>query len=186
MFHNKFNYYIQIILGVISVFFIFSDTNFFPFLGTLIFVGAMNLFGFVHDWYFGGNMTSVNRIFTNNTFFISNKYLGFASKYGINQYILPVEYITRIILSEDEKEPHKNYLQIHYKKNKQEEALNFEINNYIFRNKTYLFNALKIFSTFQKIPIQIKSQSKETAIFIHKIRYEGGSNFKFDKRKKQK
>ncbi len=148
-----------------------SDAAFFP----LIYVPFL-LEGVIwlHDWYYGRNIESTYQHFKNNTFYITKKSIGFASKYGINEFVLPVQDIDEIVFHEKDDFFSNSYCQVYYQKEGMTKVLKFNIDSGVFS----LFTALNTLSVSHNIPVQIKSIKENTLYYANKMIAEGNPNFR--------
>ena len=130
----------------------------------------------LHDWYYGQKIESTYKYFSDNTFYITKKSIGFATKYGIEEFVLPVQEIQGIIFHEKDNLFSNSYCKINYKKNGLNQTLKFKVDSGIFQSGTILFSALNSLSSTHSIPIYIESKKENTLYHIQKMVANGNSN----------
>ncbi len=157
-----------------ALFIIKSEASFFP----LIYIPfILEGITWLHDWYYGRKIETIYQNFAKNTFYITKKTIGFASRYGIYEYVLPVENIDQITFHEKNGFLTNSYCQIFYKKDGMSKTLKFKIDTSIFSNSYELFLALNTLSINQKLNIRIESKKENTLYYANKMIAEGNSNF---------
>lgn len=167
----------QYIFLAIYIFMVFSmKTVFYPlfFIIPLIFQGSI----WLHDWYYGGKLESTYKHFSNNTFYITKKSIGFATKYGFEEFVLPAQDIEGIVFHEKNSFFADSYCKIHYKRNGISQTIKFKIDSGIFQNGTILFSALNTLSTNHNTPIYIESKKSNTLFHVEKMIANGNSNIR--------
>ncbi|WP_375560384.1 hypothetical protein ACE193_22215 [Bernardetia sp. OM2101] len=177
IFHNPLMKAGQYIFLAIYMFMVFSmKTVLYPlfFIIPLIFQGSI----WLHDWYYGGKLESTYQHFANNTFYITKKSIGFATKYGIEEFVLPAQDIEGIVFHEKNNLFADSYCKIHYKRNEISQTIKFKIDSGIFQNGTILFSALNALSTNHNTPIYIESKKENTLYHVQKVIANGNSNIR--------
>jgi hypothetical protein len=174
--HNPFMKWGKIAAFVfVYIFFIAqSEGSFFP----LIYIPFI-LEGIIwlHDWHYGKKIKSTYQYFQNNTFYITKKTIGFASKYGIYEFVLPAEQIEEIVFHEKDSFLSNSYCQVYYQKDGMSKVLKFKIDGDIFTNSSLLVSALNTLSINYNVPIRIESRKENTLYHVQKMISSGNPNF---------
>ncbi|WP_338791922.1 hypothetical protein V9L05_17630 [Bernardetia sp. Wsw4-3y2] len=163
-------------IGIIFFFMYQSPLVIFAFLFTFV----LQIFEMLHNWYFGKRSKSVYKYFKSNTFYITNKSVGFSESYGTNYYTLPLENINRIDLNEW---GNMEFIScsIYYKVEEKERKLHFSFPQEIFQNLTSLVDSLKLATGSTQLPIHVKSKSRSMTSHIQRLIVEGNRNFHLEK-----
>lgn len=148
-----------------------------------LFSAVLAIIEMIHDWHYGKKVTSNFKKIKNNTFYITNKSIGFSEAYGMNKHTLSVENIDKLVFHEGNGMFKSTYCEIHYKKKGKDEKFKFSLPFTSFEDSISFFNSLKILSASTQIPIQIESKNNKTLSFTQKIINEGYSNFKLERLK---
>ncbi|PIY08083.1 MAG: hypothetical protein COZ18_14160 [Flexibacter sp. CG_4_10_14_3_um_filter_32_15] len=140
---------------------------------------VLQIFEMLHNWYFGKRSTSVYKHFKSNTFYITNKSVGFSESYGTNYYTLPLENINKIDVNEW---GNMEFIScsIYYNMKGKERKLHFSFPQEIFQNLTSFVDSLKLATGSAQFPIHIKSKSRSMSSHIQRLISEGNTNFKLE------
>lgn len=133
---------------------------------------------FLHDWYYGQKTKSTYQYFRNNTFYITKKSVGFSTKYGFEEFVLPVQEIEGITFYEKDSIFSSSYCKIYYKRNGANKSMKFNIDSGIFQSGNILFSALNALSKNKNIPIEIESNKENTLYHVQKMVADGNSNIR--------
>jgi hypothetical protein len=139
---------------------------------------ALQAVTFLHDWYYGNKIKSTYQYFKNNTFYITKKSIGFASKYGFQEFVLPFQEIEGIIFHEKDNFFSNSYCKVYYKKNGVNQSMKFNVDSGMFNNATVLFSALNSLSSTYSVPIHIESNKENTLYHVEKLIANGNSTIR--------
>jgi hypothetical protein len=163
------------LIGIVLFFAYKSPLVIFAFLLTFI----LQITEMLHNWYFGKQSKSVYKFFKSNTFYITNKSIGFSEDYGINYYTLPIQNIKKIDFEE-----WGNFesisCTIHYQSEEKNKKLHFSLPKEVFQNLTAFVDSLKLATGSTQLPIHIKSRSKSVSSHIQRLIAEGNTNFELE------
>ncbi|WP_338767231.1 hypothetical protein WAF17_05415 [Bernardetia sp. ABR2-2B] len=151
-----------------------SNSSFFPLISIpFILEGII----WLHDWYYGNKVESTYQHFKNNTFYITKKEIGFASKYGLRESVLLAKDIEEIIFHERDNLSSNSYCQVYYEEQGRPKKLKFKIHSNLFNNPSTLISALNTLSISHNVPVRIESGEENTLYYVKKMIAEGNSNF---------
>ncbi|WP_338791796.1 hypothetical protein [Bernardetia sp. MNP-M8] len=143
----------------------------------LLFIFLLNIHPLYH-WYFGQKIKSTYKNFTDNTFYITKKSIGFVSIHGFEEFILPAANITSIVFYEKNNLSSNSYCIVYYKINGIGTSMKFNVECEIFQTGTILFSALNTLSKSQNISVEIEINQENTLYHVQKMIANGNSNIR--------
>ncbi|WP_338791811.1 hypothetical protein [Bernardetia sp. MNP-M8] len=132
----------------------------------------------LYDWYYGQRVKSTYKDFTDNTFYITKKTIGFASRYGFEEFILPAENITNIVFYEKNNLSSNSYCMVYYKSNGINTSMKFNVDSEILQTGTILFPALNALFKKQNISVEIEINQENTLHHVQRMVANGNSNIR--------
>ncbi len=164
-FYNPFITGFKVTIWVVGLFLFFVYNSPLVIIAFLVsFVLAM--IEMIHNWHYGKKVTSIFKKIRNNTFYITNKSIGFSEAYGMNKYILATEDIQKLVFHENKGTFTSTYCEIFY--------LHF------LQDSNSFFDSLKTLSASTHFPIHIKSKNDTTLFLTQQTIAEGFSNFRIE------
>ncbi|WP_338766079.1 hypothetical protein WAF17_02980 [Bernardetia sp. ABR2-2B] len=165
--------------GIISLGMSFYTNNFFYCGLVLVMLFLLLIVGAIHDSYYIKKVNQMYKKFSNNTFYISKKSIGFATKYGKKHYTLPIEYIEKVVFRHIDTRVKNKYFIFYYntKGIDKLEHITCYLSDETFEDPYLLFDALQVLSKNKNIEVEIESIERSTIIHLETLNKKWETNF---------
>ncbi|WP_338766074.1 hypothetical protein WAF17_02970 [Bernardetia sp. ABR2-2B] len=176
-FFQSWLFIVLIVLGLVSsiLLTLLFQTPYIAF-GGFIYVVILLFTPLIPVHYYGSKLPTFHRKLRTNSFYITDKSIGFSNMYGMKEYILPVEIIEKLEFQENIGFYNNASFKIHYKKDGVMEVANCTLPSKIYEN-TKFFQALDIVSSSASFVITMKIEEKKTLTCIRNVIDEENQKF---------